>query len=232
MINTINNKKKIMSDNTIILVQLAYKTTVLAYYSEFKGTFVQECAKILNRVQKGQIVCVRSGDNVFFYMNEDDITYLIFTGKLYPKSAGLECLKGLKNEFHPILSGKNLNNIESNGLNKELKDKLKMKLEYYNDNPPTESDVTEKLKKELLKMKDEILEVNELVNERGDKLKNLNEKSDELLYDSKKMAVGAIKVRRNACWKKWRLILILILVLAIVAYAISCIACKSFTFEC
>ena len=100
-----------------------------------------------------------------FYQNENNVTYLLITMPIYPLSAKVLCIKSLKKEIADGLFGRNFNAIGDYGLN-ELQEKLKLKLEYYNENNEFASDSIQGLKNEMMKFKDEVFKAAESLNER------------------------------------------------------------------
>ena len=57
------------------------------------------------------------------------------TSESFPKETAMRCIESLKNEFNHILIGRNFDSIIEYGLSEELKEKLIMKFEYYNEHP-------------------------------------------------------------------------------------------------
>ena len=74
---------------------------------------------------------------------------MIITSVLYPFPAAISLLESMEKEFGPLLVKKDLKVIGTYGLDKELKDKLKMKFEYYLENPDTVDEKLNDLKKDL-----------------------------------------------------------------------------------
>ena len=52
----------------------------------------------------------------------------------YPMPAAVACIEGLRKEIGAELSGTDLEGMKDYGLNSELKEKLKMKYDYYTEN--------------------------------------------------------------------------------------------------
>ena len=78
--------------------------------------------------------CIAHSDYKIYYQNEDKITYLIMTVPSYPMPATVACIEGLRKEIGAELSGRDLEGMKDYGLNSELKEKLKMKYDYYTEN--------------------------------------------------------------------------------------------------
>ena len=100
-----------------------------------------------------------------FYQNENNVTYLLITMPIYPLSDKVLRIKSLKKEIADGLFGRNFNAIGDYGLN-ELQEKLKLKLEYFNENNEFASDSIQGLKNEMMKFQDEVFKAAESLNER------------------------------------------------------------------
>ena len=137
-----------------------------------------------------------------FYQNENNVTYLLITMPIYPLSVKVLCIKNLKKEIADELSGRNFNAIGDYGLN-ELQEKLKLKLEYCNENTEFASDSIQGLKNEMMKFKDEVFKAAESLNERGDLLNEMQNKAKDLESDSYSYKKTAGDVRKLECHKKF-----------------------------
>ena len=137
-----------------------------------------------------------------FYQNENNVTYLLITMPIYPLSVKVLCIKSLKKEIADGLFGRNFNAIGDYGLN-ELQEKLKLKLEYFNENNEFASDSIQGLKNEMMKFKDEVFKAAESLNERGDLLNEMQNKAKDLESDSYSYNKTAGDVRKLECHKKF-----------------------------
>ena len=127
---------------------------------------------------------------------------------------------------------KNLDNVKENGLNKEIREKIKMKFEFFNENSDVSSQALENLKKDMIEMKDEVFKTKELLDIRGEKMNKTHQAAIELKDQSSSYRIGATNVKKKAsCLGKWVYFAIIISLLIII-YFIICLACKSWTFQC
>lgn len=222
-----------MSDEkNLILIMIGSGKKPLAIYTPFKGEFIQICELTLKQVTPNGSASINCGEYLIYYINENNITYLIMTMPTYQKATAIGCIESVQKELKDILYGKNLDNIEEYGLNNELKEKLKMKYDYYNENTQVTSEALERLKIELNKMKDEVFKANEELMKRNDKLQEMEVKANEMAEESETYKKNAFKVVKTESKRKIWVYVGIILAVLIVAYAIVCIACNSFTFEC
>jgi hypothetical protein len=203
----------------IIYALVAKGTTPLSGYSNYTGTFDQNCINYLPKVGPGTSAAVKiENDYVIYYMNEINITYMIMTDGLYPKEAAVGCLESIKKEFQSNITEQDLEGITSFGLDNKFKTKLRMKFDYFNENTDISNEAIGHLKEEMSKMKDEVLTASGLLDERGTKMQNLDDKADSLSRSSNNFYSHSKKVKRAELMKKYKLIggILLVVILIIV----------------
>ena len=193
-----------MSDDNkkIIYILIGSGRKPLAGYGQYQGEFIQVCEDQLGRCKPNQSACINTGDYKIFYMNENNVTYLLMTMPIYPLSAAVACIESLKKELADELGKINFNDVGDYGLNNKLKEKLRLKLEYYNENTDIVSDSLQNLKNKMMEYKDEVLKAAESLNERGEYLNEMQNKASDLENSSFKYRDLAGDVRRRECRKK------------------------------
>ena len=221
-----------MTQNCIIYCLVAYGEKSLSQYSEYKGTFIKTCQNYLHSVESNTSAGYKIDDYFIYYINENGITYLIMTDAKYSKVSALSCLESIKKEFLSSFADTNFEEIEEFGLDKEFRPKLKMKYEYFNENKDVVNESTQKLVDEIFKMKEDVLNASELLNERGEKMEKVKNKAEDLAEDSHKYKKVAIKVKKETNKRKIYFTIGIIAALLVLAYVIVCIACHSWTFNC
>jgi hypothetical protein len=189
-------------DKKIIYILIGSGRKPLAGYGQYKGDFIQICENQLGRCKQNQSASINTGDYKIFYQNENNVTYLLMTMPVYPLSAAVSCIESLKKDLADVLTGRNFNAIGDYGLNNELQEKLKMKMEYYNNNTEIVSDSIQGLKQEMMKFKDEVFKAAESLNERGDLLNEMQNKAKDLESDSYSYKKNAKSVKDAECRKK------------------------------
>lgn len=219
------------TDDRIIYSLIAKYDKPLVEYSNFTGTFSQACLNYLKKVENNSSKAIQVDDFIIFYINENGLTFMIMTGKKYPKQAALGCLESIKREFYSTYEGRDFDGELRYGLNDEFKKKLKLKFEYFNENKEVSDDKLERLKNEMATMKDEIFEASGLLNDRGEKIKVLDEKADMLSRDSNTYYLQSKRVKRAEFMKKVKLIVALIIVILLIIYIIIGATC-GFDFGC
>ncbi len=106
-----------------------------------------------------------------------------------------------------------------------------MKFEYFNENKDVSDDKLEKLKNEMGKMKDEILEASGLLSERGEKIQVLDEKADILSRDSNTYYIQSKRVKKAELMKKIKYYIGIAVLVLLIIYLIIGFTC-GFGFQC
>ena len=194
-------------DDKIIYMLIAKNEKPLVEYSYFTGTFNQVCLNYLKKIEPNSSKALKIDDFMLFYINEQYITYMLMSGKFYPKEGALGCLQSIKREFVSTYEGRDFDGELNYGLNDEFREKLKLKFEYFNQHKEVTDDKLEQLRDDLALMKDEILNASGLLDERGDKIKVLDDKADILSRDSNAYYRQSKRVRQAEYWKKVKLYL-------------------------
>ncbi len=220
-----------MSDSKIIYALIGKGAIPLVQYSSFTGTFDQYCINYLINVGPGTSAAVKSGDYIIYYINSNNITYLLMTYNTYPKEAAIGCLDSIKKEFTNTYSSTDSFN-EKFCLQEQFKDKLRMKYDYFNANKDVSNESIGELKEQMNKMKDEILNASGLLDERGSKIKVLDEKSDALSRDSNTFYRQSKRVKRAEMMKKIKMYAGIACAVLLVIYIIIAISCGSLIFRC
>ena len=184
-------------DDKIIYMLIAKNEKPLVEYSYFTGTFNQVCLNYLKKIEPNSSKALKIDDFMLFYINEQYITYMLMSGKFYPKEGALGCLQSIKREFVSTYEGRDFDGELNYGLNDEFREKLKLKFEYFNQHKEVTDDKLEQLRDDLALMKDEILNASGLLDERGDKIKVLDDKADILSRDSNAYYRQSKRVRKE-----------------------------------
>jgi vesicle-associated membrane protein 7 len=92
-------------------------------------------------------------------------------------------LEDIKSSFIKAFTPKEIDSAYAYSLNEKFKENIKGKMNYYNANL-NESDTVSKLKKGVLDYKDNILQANDILLERGEKINLIVRKADNLRTES------------------------------------------------
>ena len=215
----------------IIYALIAKGTKPLVGYSNFTGTFAQFCIDKLKDFGPGTSAAIKCDQYIIYYINSNNITYLIMTDKLYPKEAAIGCLESIKKEFSTLYPNNEFTEGPSFCLNNEFQTKLRMKFDYFNENKDVSDERLGNLKDEMNKMKDEVINASGLLDERGAKIKVLDEKSDSLSRDSNTFYRQSKRVRRAELMKKIKIYLAIGCAVILILYILIALICSP-TFKC
>ena len=222
-----------MSDEkNLILVMIATGKTPLSAYTPFTGESLQICEAFLSKVVPNSSSAVNFGSYIIYYVNEENITYLIMTMPEYPKPTAIGCIESIKKEVKDIVYNINLDEQTDYGLDGQLKEKLKMKYEFFNENTEVTSEALERLKRELEIMKDEVYKANEQLMIRSEKVNEMEKKAVKMEEDSQNLKQGAIKINKKESKRRICIYLSIILIILLIIYGIICLSCRSFVFDC
>jgi hypothetical protein len=204
----------------------------LAVYTPFVGELLAVCEPFLSKVKPNSSAAINYGDYIFYYINDENITYLLMTRPTYPKVTAIGCIESVRKEIKNVIYGMNLDEISDYGLNEKLKEKLKMKFEYFNENTEVTSESLEKLKIELKLMKEEVYKANEQLLIRSEKINEMENKAEKMVESSETYKIRAIKVNKKESKRKVCVYILVILVILLIIYGIICFSCNSFVFDC
>ena len=220
-----------MAESRIIYALIAKGTKPLVGYSNFTGTFDQFCIGRLKDIGPGTSAAIKCDEYNIFYINLNNITYLLMTDHAYPKETAIGCLESIKKEFTSTYPNNEFTEGPNFCLNNEFQTKLRMKFDYFNVNKDVSDERLEALKEEINKMKDEVLNASGLLDERGAKIKVLDEKSDSLSRDSNTFYRQSKRVRRAELMKKIKIYLAIGCAVILILYILIAIICSP-TFKC
>ena len=197
----------------ILIILIGSGKKPLANYSQYQS---KEFVSITESMLKGNKITkelkIIKQDEIHIYSQEvNNISYIVLTTDKFALTAGAGCIESLINEIGPLLQGRNFNKIKDYGLNDELKEKLKMKFEYFNENPDFISSEHEAMKNEITRNRDMLFKASESLNERGNILQYMENKAKILENDSYNYKEAVKKVRENECTRKKHIITYIVL---------------------
>ena len=219
------------TDDKIIYILIAKDNKPLCEYSNYTGTFNQICLNYIKNIEPNSSKALKVDDFMIFYINERSLTFMVMTGKSYPKEGALGCLESIKREFNSTYEGRDFNGELNFGLNDEFSEKLKLKFDYFNEHKDITDDKLDKLKEQMSLMKDEILNASGLLDNRGDKIKVLDDKAEILSRDSNAYYRQSKRVRRAEQCKKIKLYAGIAVACLIIIYLIISMIC-GFNLKC
>jgi len=133
-------------------------------------------------------------------------------------------LEDLRTLFLDTFTSDQISAAISYSLNDKFKDSIRNKMNYYNTNL-NDSDSVSKLKKGVFEYKDNILQANDILMERGDKINMMVKKADNLRTESANYYGNAKKVKKVNKSRYYLLIFFCILIGLSLVYLITAMGC-------
>ena len=197
----------------ILIILIGSGKKPLASYSQYLSKdFVSITESMLkgNKITK-ELKIIKQDEMHIYSQEVNNISYIVLTTDKFALTAGAGCIESLINEIGPLLQGRNFNKIKDYGLNDELKEKLKMKFEYFNENPDFISSEHEAMKNEITRNRDMLFKASESLNERGNILQYMENKAKILENDSYNYKEASKKFRETECTRKKNIITYIVL---------------------
>jgi hypothetical protein len=214
-----------MSAGKIIYVVIAKdRNTILSEFSEHSGNFQQNTLKILSKVVPNHNATINYQEYKFHYLDISGLTILSMSNKEFSDEVIYCFLEDTLNKFKDTFTSLEISNATAFSLNNVFVQALKHNMYYYNTNPKCD-DALSKLKSAVIEFRKNVFKADELLNERGEKLVEINVKAESLKTESETYYKKAKKVRTWTRWKKIALIAFIIFVVLLVGYIISAIVC-------
>ena len=217
---------------SLIYVVVAVGSKVLCDYSSYKGNFEQATIALLKKVQDNTRASIQyAKEYAFYYWNIDGLTYICMCDISFSSNVAFAFLESVKKEFNEAYPNEDFSTKNNYALNDTFKQKLAIKLEYYNQNKDKSLDKTGQLKEGVISFKNEVLETGQLLDQRGEKINIIAKKADQLSQDSNTFYKTARNVKRNAMWKRVRLIILCTVGALVLIYIIMVCCCSGFALK-
>ena len=186
---------------------------VLCEYTEYKGNFEQISRTILRKIQKNSRGGLTYDESYnLSYINENNLTYLSMSDAKYPNEFIFSYLEDIQSKFKEKYTQTQIDEALSYSFNTEFKDVLKGKLEYYNSKAEKSKDSINKLKESIVETKGVLLNSQDILGQRGDKVNLIVEKADLLRMDSNSYLENAQKLKKYIMWRRIKQLCILIVI--------------------
>ena len=186
---------------------------VLCEYTEYKGNFEQISRTILRKIQKNSRGGLTYDESYnFSYINENNLTYLSMSDAKYPNEFIFSYLEDIQSKVKEKYTQTQIDEALSYSFNTEFKDVLKGKLEYYNNKSEKSKDSINKLKESIVETKGVLLNSQDILGQRGDKVNLIVQKADLLRMDSNSYLENAQKLKKYIMWRRIKQLCILIVI--------------------
>ncbi len=165
-------------------------------------------------------------DYIFHFTTENKLTYMCMCENKYPIETAFDFLNTIKETFEAKYTKETINSANAYTLNKEFRNTLKGKLEFFNSNIVSKNeDQINRFKKGLVDTKNTLLDCDQVLGKRGEKVQLIVKKAELLQADSIDLFEGAIRVKNRYNKRKLTRMLMVIAILLLLIYIISAIVC-------
>ncbi|KAG0586820.1 hypothetical protein KC19_2G120100 [Ceratodon purpureus] len=218
-----------MGDPSQLIYSLVARgTTVLAEYTAFQGNFsaiaVQCLVKLPAANNKHTYVC---DQHTFNFLIEDGFTYLAVADEEYGRQIPFAFLDRVKDDFKHRYQGGKADLAVAHSLDAEFGPRMKQHMEFVLENPDEVKKMT-RIKSQVAEVKGIMMENIEKVLDRNERIDLLVDKSAGLQSDAHHFQLQGKKIRRRLWCQHFRLKLLVLLLLVIVALIIYLSVCRGF----
>ena len=218
------------SNKDIIYALIGYKSKKLVDYTPYQGSFDKTCIKYLKSIKPNTSGYKNIDEYIIIYINNKNFTYLIMANSDFPRSTASSCLKSIQKEFETSFPSQDFENIDKSVLNQEFKEKLKLKIEYYNQN--RENDNSSENFDEMFKEDDALISIDTISDLSKSTLSLSKSNIKSLINDEKNVVQETNKISKASKTKKIIILIVLIIIILVLIYFIIYFSCDSWTFQC
>jgi len=202
---------------------------VLAEYTGTSGNFTTVTRRILEKIPPQDAKMSYGYDGyIFHYIVDDGITYLCMGDEAFGRRIPFAFLEDIKNRFRATYGDRGRTAI-AYGMNTDFSRVLQNQMDYYSNNPG--ADRINRVKGEIDEVKSVMVHNIEKVLERGERIELLVDKTENLNQNAFKFKKASTQLKRSMWWKNVKMLIILIVVIAAIAYFIAAMACHGLLFQ-
>jgi len=213
----------------IIYSVVARASVVLAEYSITSGNFTTIATRILGKIPLNDNKMSYVADrHIFHYIVEDGITYLCMADEEFGRRLPFAFLEDIKNRFKATYADRGRTAL-AYGMNADFSRVLQNQMDYYSNNP--NADRINRVRNEIDEVKSVMVQNIEKVLERGERIELLVDRTENLNQTAFQFKKKATQVKRRMWWKSVKVMVILIFVLLVIAYAAVAVGCKGLAFQ-
>uniref|UniRef100_A0A224XX87 Vesicle-associated membrane protein 7 n=1 Tax=Panstrongylus lignarius TaxID=156445 RepID=A0A224XX87_9HEMI len=207
----------------ILYSVVARGTIVLASYATCPGNFSEVTQQILAKIapEDGKLT-LSHNSYLFHYISENGIIYLCITDDVFERARAFMFLNDIKKKFTSMF-GVRANTAIAYAMNNEFSPVLRTKIKIFTESK--EFDSISKVNSELDELKNIMVRNIDDIASRGENLKLLYEKSENLTATSVSFRTQSRNLQRSLFWKNVKLYVIIASVSIVVLYMILAMSC-------
>uniref|UniRef100_A0A0V0G840 Vesicle-associated membrane protein 7 n=2 Tax=Triatominae TaxID=70999 RepID=A0A0V0G840_TRIDM len=207
----------------ILYSVVARGTIVLASYATCPGNFSEVTQQILAKIapEDGKLT-LSHNSYLFHYISENGIIYLCITDDVFERARAFMFLNDIKKKFTSMF-GVRANTAIAYAMNNEFSPVLRTKIKIFTESK--EFDSISKVNSELDELKNIMVRNIDDIASRGENLKLLYEKSENLTATSVSFRTQSRNLQRSLFWKNVKLYVIIASVSIVILYMILAMSC-------
>ena len=208
---------------SILYSLVARNSTVLAEYTNSSGNFPTITRVLLAKINDVDSKMSYVYDKyVFHYIVENHLVYLCMCSDMDKRRLPFAFLEDIKQRFQSTYGSKAQTAIAFS-LNKEFGEVLQKQMIFYNTDPSADSLST--VHSKIDEVKNVMVQNIEMILERGEKLELLVDKTEDLNQQAFKFQRSAKQLKSAMIWRRVKLALLIFVVVALIIWIITVIAC-------
>jgi len=216
----------------LIYSLIARGTTILAEYNipSVSGNFALVTRRILEKIPANQNskMSYMYDRHIFHYMVDDGLVYMTMADEAFGRRLPFAFLEDIKNRFKAAYGDRGKTAPEG-AMKEDFSRVLQTQMDYFSNNP--NADMMRKVKGDIDQLTNVLVQNIEKVLERGEHIELLVDRTEALNNTSIQFKQSATGLKRALWWKNVKLILIIIALVALLAFIITLFACGGFTFS-
>ena len=141
----------------------------------------------------------------------------------YPNEFAYKFLEEIKTKFLSKFTTKQVEDALAYSLNADFKDTISERMDYYNNEAEKSTETIQKLKDSIIDTKGVLLNSQELLGQRGEKVNLIVQKADLLRMETNSYLENAQKLKKYVMWRKikiWSIIIAICIIIALVLFFI------------
>lgn len=207
----------------ILYSVIARRTTILASFASCPGNFAEVTEQILAKIgpEDGKLSLSHSS-YLFSYITENGIIYMCITDDEFERSRAFLYLNDIKRKFIASF-GNRANTAIAYAMNNEFSPILRAQMKHYSE--AKDIDTISRVHSELDELKDIMVRNIDNVAMRGENVKLLVDKTEQLSTASVSFRSQSRHLQRSLFWKNVKLYVIIGSVCVVVLYILLAMSC-------
>jgi len=207
----------------IIYSLVARGTVVLAEHTDSQGNFITVTQRILEKIPSEDAMMSYIYDKyIFHYIVEGGLIYLCMADESFGRRIPFSFLDNIKNRFISSYGDRGKTAV-AYGMNADFSRVLQIQMNYFSKDP--EADRMSKVRGEIDQVKSVMVANIEKVLERGERIELLVEKTETMQQKTFEFRKSSKQLKRAMWWKNFKITVILVIVILVIAYFVAAFAC-------